>query len=217
MRPFTLEFVTDQINLSDQLWTGRDTMLEPQDLPGRFGRVVKAIDRVLQAAGGTAVLAGGWAVWRHGYSARLTQDVDIVVPKDQIDEFLRVASVSGFEVLPAAPGRWRKVRHKETGIQVDLMPEGGRPGTAAHPAPTTIAHPSELGAVGSTLHYITLPSLIELKVAAGRGRDDGDIIELMRANAERAGEIRDHLARVHADYAQKFDMLAQRAREQQDH
>lgn len=217
MQPSMLERLAEQLNLSEQLWAGRKTMLEPQDLPGRFGRVVKSIDRVLAAVGGVAVLAGGWAVWRHGFVGRVTQDVDIVLPQDQIDDFLRVAAVSGFEVLPAVPGRWRKVRHKETGIQVDLMPEGGTPGTAAHPAPTTIAHPRTLGAAGSTLRYITLPALIELKLAAGRGRDESDVIELVRANPECVAEVRAHVADVHAQYTESFDRLVQRAREQEDH
>lgn len=218
MRPLTLEHLAEQVNLSEQLWAGRQTMLEPQDLPGRFGRVVRAIDRVLHAAGGIAVLAGGWAVWRHGFAGRMTQDIDIVVAKDQIDAFLRVAAVSGFDVLPAAPGHWRKVRHKETGIQVDLMPEGGRPGTAARPAPTIIAHPSVLGgATGSALKYITLSGLIELKLAAGRARDEADVVELVRANPERTAEIRAHLATVHSQYAEALDRLAERAREQEDH
>lgn len=98
----TSDFLTAQLELADLLQFGRGTMLEPQDLPGRYGRVIQALDRVLHAIGCEAVVAGGWAVWRHGYVGRVTQDVDIVVPADKVDEFLRVASVSGFEVL----SRW---------------------------------------------------------------------------------------------------------------
>ena len=155
-------------------------MLEPQDLPGRYGRVVKGIDHVLKFSNCEAVLAGGWAVWRHGYVGRVTQDVNIVLAADRIEEFIGVASVSGFESIPVAPGRWPKLRHKETGIQVDLLPESGRPGTSSHPAPTTIPHPRLLGAEGSVLRYVVLPALMELKLAAGRARDDGNVVELIR-------------------------------------
>jgi hypothetical protein len=216
MLPVTLEFLTDQLELGEQLRIGRKTMLEPQDLPGRFGRVVKAIDHVLRAIGCESVVAGGWAVWRHGYVARLTQDVDIVLPKSDVEEFLRVASLSGFEILQQPEGRWPKLQHKETGIEVDILPEGGRPGTASHPAPTTIPHPKELGASGSSLRYITLPSLMELKLAAGRARDESDVAELLRADPRRAQKIRSHLVKVHADYVRDFDRLVQRAREQED-
>jgi hypothetical protein len=216
MRPVTLEFLTEQLELGEQLRAGRDTMFAPQDLPGRYGRVVKAIDHLLGALGCEAVVAGGWAVWHHGYVARLTQDIDIVLPKAKVEEFQRLASVSGFEVLPQPPGHWPKVRHKEADIEVDILPEGGRPGTAARPAPTVIGPPDALGAAGPTLRYIKLPALVELKLAAGRTQDENDVAQLVRANPERTAEIRAHLAAVHADYVREFDRLAERAREQQE-
>ena len=56
----------------------------------------------------------------------------------------------------------------------------------------------------------------ELKLAAGRGRDESDVIELMRANPDQEESIRTHLAAVHPDYVLAFDRLVERAREQQD-
>jgi hypothetical protein len=94
MAGITLEFLTEQLALADQLGMGRKTMIEPQDLPGRYGLVVKAVDRVLSTMSCVGLLAGGWAVWRHGYVGRITQDVDILLPADRLDEFLRVAGVS---------------------------------------------------------------------------------------------------------------------------
>jgi len=216
MPAVTLEFLTQQLELADQLLAGRSKMLEPQDLPGRYGRVVHAIDRLLQVTQTEAVLGGGWAVWRHGFVGRVTQDLDIALAADRIDEFLRVAAVAGFEVLPLQPGRWPKLRHKDTGVQVDILPEGARPGTTQKLAPTTIPHPSLLGAQGPILRYLTLPRLIELKIAAGRPRDEADIAELMRARPEEATTIRQHLETIHPDYVASFDHLVQRAREQGD-
>lgn len=191
-------------------------MLQPQDLPGRYGRVVQALDRVLQATGCEAVVGGGWAVWRHGYVGRVTQDIDIVLPAAGIDEFLRAAGVRGFEPLPVQPGRWPKLVHKETGIQVDLLPEGQRPGTPNKPAPTTIPHPASIGASGPALRYVTLPALIELKIAAGRTQDEADVVRLIQANPDYVQAIREHLARVYPEYATMFDELAQRARDEAD-
>jgi hypothetical protein len=191
-------------------------MFEPQDLPGRYGRAVRAVDHLLHVLQCPSVLAGGWAVWRHGYVGRVTQDLDIALPADRIDDFLRTASVSGFDLLPVQPGRWPKVLHKDTGIEVDILPEGGRPGTERKPAPTVITHPTQMGAIGASLRYITLPALVELKLAAGRARDDSDVVELLRANADQADAIRQHLAGVHASYVQAFNELLDRAREQGD-
>jgi hypothetical protein len=216
MAPITLAFLRQQLELADQLQVKGERMLEPQDLPGRYGRVVRAVDHLLQAIGSEAVVGGGWAVWYHGYVGRVTQDLDIALPADRVDDFLRVAAVSGFEVLPQKQGRWPKVLHKETGVQVDVLPEGARPGTAAKPAPTTIPHPARMGGSGTSLRYVSLPALIELKLAAGRARDESDVVELVRANPAQVDAIRQHLAGVHADYVAAFDFLIARAREQDD-
>lgn len=216
MTPITADFVAERLALADALRAGRDHMLTPQDLPGRYGRVIRSLDRLLGAVGCESVVAGGWAVWRHGYLGRVTQDVDIVVPANSIDDLLRAAAVGGFEVLPARPGTWPKLRHKETDVAVDVLPEGATPGTPSRPAPTPIPHPSRLGAQGAALTYIHLAGLVELKLAAGRARDESDVVELLRANPGQAEAVRRHLAGVHGQYVARFDALVERAREQTD-
>jgi hypothetical protein len=201
-------------------------------VPGRYGHAIHALDHLLQAIGCEAVVAGGWAVWRHGYLGRVTQDVDIVVPAGQIDELLRAAAVSGFEVLPAHEVTWPKLRHKNshqnsplplgegpgvrTEVIVNILPEGATPGSPSKPAPTTIPHPSHLGAGGNRLQYADLPGLIELKLAAGRARDDSDVVELIRANPDQIDTVRQHLGKVHHRYQTTFDELVERAQEQTD-
>lgn len=216
MAVITREYLADRLELADQLREGRETMQEPQDLPGRYGRVIKAVDRILQLIKCESVLGGGWAVWRHGYVGRVTEDVDIAMPASHVDEFLRVAAVSGFEILPQKPGRWPKVRHKETDVKVDILPEGARPGMAKKLAPTTIPHPKEMGAKLDRLRYIRMVSLFELKLAAGRAQDEADVVALVRANLSQVDAIRQHLQTVHADYVAAFDRLVERAREQED-
>lgn len=185
-------------------------MLEPQDLPGRYGRVVRALDQVLSASDCESVVGGGWAVWRHGYIGRVTQDIHIALPSDRLDDFIRAASVSGFDVLAQPEGQWPKLCHRETGIEVDILPEGGRPGTTARPAPTRIRHAKLMGATRGVLKYISLPALIELKLAAGRLRDEADVVELARENRDRVEELRGHLASIHSQYATRFDELLSR-------
>lgn len=197
--------------LSEALRMGRDRMLTPQDLPGRFGRVIKAIDRVLAATGTEAVLAGGWAVWRHGFDARVTQDVDVAIAANRVDEFLRVASESGFQILPVPEGRWPKLVHRDTGIEVDLLAEGAQPGSADRPAPTRIPAPSLMGAAGPVLTYIRLESLVELKLAANRRKDAVDVVELIRSNQSRVSDICNHLAGVCPIYCDMFNKLVAEA------
>lgn len=184
-------------------------MLEPQDLPGRYGRVVAAVDRVLAACDCEAVVGGGWAVWRHGYVGRVTQDIDIILPKDRLDEFLQTAAVSGFDVHEPVPGRWPKMTHRETLIAVDVLPEEGRPGVGDRLAPTTIAHPRQMGAEPGKLTYATLSALVELKLAAGRLKDQADVVELLRENPSELDSVRNHLQQVHPSYVEKLDELLQ--------
>jgi hypothetical protein len=216
MSRFLMTALPEQLEVADLLRGGRERMLEPQDLPGRYGRVVRALDRLLAAVGAEAVVAGGWAVWRHGYMGRVTQDVDLVVPAALVDELLRAAAVSGFEVVGRPSGTWPRLRHKECDVQVDLLPEGATPGTPSQPAPTTIPHPSRLGGAAGRLTYIHLPGLIELKLAAGRARDDSDVVELIIANPNQIEAVRAHLAPIHERYLARFDELAARARGQTD-
>lgn len=214
MPPTNLDSLTEQLALADVLLAGRHKMVDPQDLPGRYGRVVRAIDRVLKAIDCEAVVGGGWAVWRHGFVNRVTQDIDIVLPLDRVDDFLQTASVSGFQILPQIPGRWPKVHHKESDVQVDILPEGERPGTPPDLAPTTIPPPGKLGAAGARLRYVGLPALVELKIAAGRLKDKSDVVELIRGNQQQLDIIRDHLSSVHEMYVREFDELVVEARKE---
>jgi hypothetical protein len=214
MPSLTIELLNAALQCAEELDAGRESMFEPQDLPGRYGRVVKSLDHVLQAIGCQGVVGGGWAVWRHGYVGRVTRDIDIVVPAAKVDEFLQAASVSGFQVLPVPVERWPKLVHRDTQVDVDILPEGRRPGTPSKPAPTTIPHPARLGASGTSLTYARLPALIELKIAAGRIQDQADVVKLVQANPDQIDTVREHLLGIHADYVSEFNRLVQLAHEE---
>ncbi|HLQ44880.1 MAG TPA: hypothetical protein VK137_09145, partial [Planctomycetaceae bacterium] len=130
--------------------------------------------------------------------------------------FLIAATFGGFERLPVRLGNWPKIRHKESDIKVDILPEGATPGTVTRSAPTTIPHPDRLGAHGGVLRYIELPGLVELKLAAGRARDESDVVELIRVNPDQVENIRLHLAQVHPQYFAEFETLFAKAAEQVD-
>jgi hypothetical protein len=58
--------------------------------------------------------------------------------------------------------------------------------------------------------------VIDLKLAAGRARDESDVVELLRTIPDRADDIREHLAGVNDYYVLRFDELLARALEQTD-
>jgi hypothetical protein len=64
-----------------------------------------------------------------------------------------------------------------------------------------------MGAVRGVLKYGSLTSLIELKLAAGRLRDEADVVELARENRDRLDEVRRHLKTIHPQYVARFEEL----------
>jgi len=69
---------------------------KPEDLPGRYGRTIADLKRLLQAIETLSVVAGGWAVWHHGMAGRVTEDIHIVVAQDSIEDLKRHATTFGF-------------------------------------------------------------------------------------------------------------------------
>lgn len=189
-------------------------MTLPRELPDRYGRVIRDIERMLVATGQTAVVAGGWAVWHHGYVGRVTQDVDLVVSADGSIELLRNAPLFGFRVLISPSGRWPKLVHLETRIDVDFLPELEYPGTPSHRAPIPIGHPKDYAAEAGSLAFIGLPPLFELKIGAHRAKDIADLIELMKSNPSSLDEIERYLAIKHASYAKEFANMRLQADEE---
>ena len=204
----------DQLLTADVLRTADKATMQPRELPGRYGRVIRDLERLLAATATQAVVAGGWAVWSHGYVGRVTQDVDIVIPAISQEALLSIAPVCGFDVLRGGPGSWPKLIHRETSIEADLLPEGGIPGTAARPAPKPIRHPSDYGALPGGLRFIALAGLFELKLGAHRAKDIADLVELIKVNPEQLNDLRLQLNRIHPSYSAELEELIQQSREE---
>jgi len=68
-----------------------------------------------------------------------------------------------------------------------------------------------MGGMPGMLKYMSLPSLIELKLAAGRLRDEADVVELARENPQLLQAVQEHLTAVHSSYADRFIELLQQS------
>ena len=186
----------------------------PRDLPGRYGKTIKDLERLLKAAQASSVVAGGWAVWSHGYVGRVTEDVDIVIGQGKIETVQHLAQHFGFEFYSPPPGKWPKMIHRSTKIDVDILPEFGIPGTPSRPAPVPIGHPTRYQAVEDWLTFIPLTGLIELKLGAGRAKDIADVVELIKVHSAELPAILQHLATVHLSYKEQFSELIRQAAEE---
>jgi hypothetical protein len=146
-------------------------------------RAAKRIAASLVDMGIPYVICGGLAVTAHGH-ARVTQDVDVLLTPEGLRRFKERWLGKGWvERFPGSKG----LRDTEHNVRIDVLltgeyPGDGKPKPVRFPDPATVA--IDLG--GSSM--ITLPKLIELKLASGmtapdRPRDLDDVIQLVRANA----------------------------------
>lgn len=146
-------------------------------------RAAKRLAAALGEMGIPYAICGALAVTAYGH-ARLTQDVDVLLTADGLRRFKERWLGKGWvERFPGSKG----MRDAEHNVKIDVLltgdyPGDGKPKPVRFPAPETVAID-----VGGTA-TISLPRLIELKLASGmtapdRPRDLDDVIQLVRANA----------------------------------
>jgi hypothetical protein len=174
----------------------------------RFRRALDDLDRLSRAAKIPIALVGGMAAVHYGFRGS-TEDIDIAVGKDDLDKFLLYAPQFGFKVAWRSKSGWSTLEHGD--VEINVVPEGGK---SKNTSPTTIPGPRQMG-VSEGLGVACLSALMELKVAAGRVKDYGHIVELLkRIPADQIPPCRLHLEGVHPEYLRQFDQLIQQAEEE---
>jgi hypothetical protein len=84
-------------------------------------------------------------------------------------------------VLKSVAGRSRRFIEPQTDVQFDLLITGLFPGSGK-PGPIAFPDPAAVSQVINNLPYADLKTLIELKLAAHRYQDFGDVVNLISAN-----------------------------------
>jgi hypothetical protein len=151
---------------------------------GRFfeGRdqVHKTLRRVVKRLEKTGIpyaIVGGMAVNAHRY-VRTTGDVDILLTADGFAEFKRLLVPKHYELQP---GRKRRFTDRTNQVTIDILVTGSFPGSGK-PGPIAFPDPMSASEVVSNVRVLKLTTLVELKLAAHRHRDFGDVVELIRFN-----------------------------------
>jgi hypothetical protein len=153
------------------------------------------------------VICGALAVSAYGH-ARMTQDVDVLLTAENLRKFKERWLGRGWvERFAGSKG----MRDTENNVKIDVLlagdyPGDGKPKPVAFPDPATVA--VDLGGTKT----ISLPKLVELKLASGmtapdRPRDLDDVIQLVRTNAL----PRDFASELDPWVQAKFDELWQYA------
>jgi hypothetical protein len=139
--------------------------------------------RKLDELGIPYAICGGLAVGAHGH-LRVTGDVGVLLTPEGMERFKHYALGRGW--LETFPGS-RGVRDAEHRVAIDILVTGGRPGDGA-PRGVTFPDPGDVAVELAGKRFLSLESLLELKLASGmsapdRMQDLSDVIQLIRANA----------------------------------
>jgi hypothetical protein len=122
----------------------------------------RKITRRLGELGIPYALAGGMAMFFHGYR-RFAEDVAILVTPEGLREIHR--QLEGLGYLPLFSGS-KHLRDAEFGVRVEFLVSGAYPGDGK-PKPVAFPDPSAAGVEINGIQCLTLPKLIELKLASG--------------------------------------------------
>ena len=161
--------------------------MEADDQLGRRGQVWDTLRRVAAELGTLGIpyaVAGGIALQHHDVP-RSTQDVDLLIPG--LAELERIHQrLVGRGFSRKAPTS-RHLRDDVTRVRVEFLiggefPGDGQPKPVAFPAPQSAAERDADG-----ISFLTLPALIELKLASAmsaphRIKDRADVLELIHTH-----------------------------------
>jgi hypothetical protein len=133
--------------------------------------------KLLEKAGIPYAILGGMALNAHNY-VRTTGDVDFLLTKEGLQVFREKLLGKHFDPVP---GRPRRFTDRINRVTIDLVVTGRFPGTGK-PGPIAFPHPTKVSEVIDDHNFVNLPTLIQLKLAARRHKDFGDVVELIRCN-----------------------------------
>lgn len=122
-------------------------------------------------------VVGGMAVFAQGHR-RATNDVDVLLSPEGLDEFQRRFVPKNYRRVPNRP---RRFVDRANQISIDVLVTGLFPGSGK-PGPVAYPDPGDVSQIIDTIHVVDLATLIQLKLAARRHQDFADVVHLIRAN-----------------------------------
>jgi hypothetical protein len=156
-------------------------------------KTLRRIARRLEELHVPYAIAGGMALFAHGFE-RFTEDVDILVSRDSLKAIH--THLDGLGYVPPFTGS-KNLRDAEHGVRIEFLIAGAFPGDGK-PKAVAFPDPEQASVVIDGVHYLSLPKLVELKLASGmtggihRMKDFTDaiaLIETLKLPAEFANEL----------------------------
>ncbi|HSV14363.1 MAG TPA: hypothetical protein VLI90_08895, partial [Tepidisphaeraceae bacterium] len=152
-------------------------------------------------AGISYAIVGGMAVNAHHHE-RTTKDVDFLLSAAGFAAFRQLMSGE----FSTVPGRPRRFVDAANGVTFDILVTGQYPGSG-QPGPISFPDPATVGQTVGDLRVVDLPTLVQLKLAAGRYQDFADVVNLIRANALDESFQQRLAPSVHADFIECLEEM----------
>jgi hypothetical protein len=162
---------------------------------GKEHKTMRRLVQNLRKAKIAYAIMGGMAVNAHHYE-RTTKDVDILLTEQGFQEFRRRFVPKSYDPVTGRPRRFLDRRH---GVTFDVLVTGLFPGSGA-PGPIAFPDPAAVSETILKMQVVNLPTLIQLKLAARRYRDFGDVVELIRFNGLDESFLKKLHPAVHRDF-----------------
>lgn len=148
---------------------------------GAVQESLRRIARRLNELGVPYAVAGGMALFNHGYR-RFTEDVDILVTREGLKAIHKALDGFGYK-RPFEKSK--NLRDAESRVKIEFLIEGDYPGDGK-PKPVRFPNPQTVAVEIDGIKYLNLPALVELKLASGisgvdRRKDLSDVQELIKA------------------------------------
>jgi len=145
-------------------------------------KTLRKIARRLESIDVPYAVAGGMALEAHGFR-RLTVDVDILVSREGLKTIHQ--ELDGLGYVPPFAGS-KNLRDAEYGVRIEFLIAGEFPGDGK-PKAVAFPDPGQASVLIDDVHFLSLPKLVELKLASGmtggldRLKDFADVIALIKA------------------------------------
>jgi hypothetical protein len=208
---------TDAAGYAQRVPAGPSAVLEEADAyfmgRSRLQDAARALVRIFDEERIPYAIAGAIALGAHG-RVRLTEDVDVLLRRDDLARFKRSWLGKGY--VEPTPGL-KAVRDTTHDVRIDFLLSGEYPGDGA-PKPIAFPDPTTRTTEADGFRVLDLDALIELKLASGmtaahRGQDLVDVMELIRARSLPL----DHAERLHEWVRDRYRELWQLAQVQDDY
>jgi hypothetical protein len=144
---------------------------------GREHQTLRRLVQRLEKAKIPYAIIGAMAVNAHG-AERTTKDVDVLVTQEGLDRFRIQYVGKSYDPIEGRPRRFVEKRSK---VSIDFLVTGRFPGSGK-PGPIAFPDPGEASLRIKNTSVVTLPHLIQLKLAARRYQDFGDVVFLLRVH-----------------------------------